>query len=194
MARPALKKSAIEAAALSLFAARGVPDTTIKDIALRAGVAEGALYRHYPGKNEMAVALFKREVEKFGALLSPLLFDPSRSLRSRLRSSIRFMYRYYRDYPVEFTFILMTQHGFPERQILRPSLNPNDLVIRFVKDAPSERSPRRDPVLLAALLMGAVLQPAVMHRYGRLKTHPLSLADKVTLACERLLEIERARA
>ncbi|NIT14444.1 MAG: TetR family transcriptional regulator, partial [Candidatus Dadabacteria bacterium] len=46
---------------------------TIKDIANNAGCSEGALYRHYTSKEEMAWILYKREVEKLGQALSEIL-------------------------------------------------------------------------------------------------------------------------
>ena len=43
----------IEAAALLLFVEKGVAETSIRDIAHSAGVAEGALYRHHAGKDDL---------------------------------------------------------------------------------------------------------------------------------------------
>ena len=50
----------IEQAAMGLFVSQGVSETTIRDIATAAGVAEGALYRHHRGKDELILALFER--------------------------------------------------------------------------------------------------------------------------------------
>jgi AcrR family transcriptional regulator len=193
LARPVVKRAPIEEAAIHLFAARGVAETTVKDIASRAGVAEGALYRHYASKNEMAWRLFTREVEKFSRQFEGVLFAPGRSIEMRLLDGVRFIYGYYRDKPVEFSFILLTQHGFPEKELLDDRFNPNDMVIRFVTEAMKRREAARgDPVLLAALLMGAVLQPLAMHRYGRLKKEPIGLVGEVAKSCLGLLRKGKA--
>ena len=65
MARPAAKRHSMEQAAIALFARKGLSSTTIKDIAAGAGVTQGALYRHYSGKTQMAWELYSREVDLF---------------------------------------------------------------------------------------------------------------------------------
>ena len=64
MARPLKKKDDIEKAAIKLFATKGLARTVIKDIAREAEVTEGALYRHYTGKDEMAWKLFNKSKTK----------------------------------------------------------------------------------------------------------------------------------
>ena len=49
MPRIAVKKVNIEDSAIYLFSTKGLPLTTVRDIAEHANVAEGALYRHYSG-------------------------------------------------------------------------------------------------------------------------------------------------
>lgn len=188
MARPALKRRDIEEAAIELFASKGLARTTIRDIAERAGVTEGALYRHYSGKSEMALSLFTREVEKFAREFEGVLFEGSRPLAERLKAAVEYIYRYYRDHPVRFTFILLTQHGFPAETTLDETANPTGMAIRFVRGEMDRRTVSvEDPVLTAALLMGAVLQPVFMHRYGRIKVEPLSFAGDVADALEAML-------
>jgi len=183
MARPVVKKAQIESAAVALFATRGLARTTIRQIAERAGVAEGTLYRHWPGKDEMAWQLYRREVERFSARLEAVLAGEGPALAERLAAGVRFIYRYYDAHPVEFSFILLTQHGFPGETIPDPHRNPYDIVTRFVAAA-MERGelPAGDAGLAAALLMGVVLQPVVMHRYGRLTRPPIELAEEVAAA------------
>ena len=63
--------SAIKTAARRLFTARGFDATTIDDIAERAGVAKGAVYHHFPSKEELFVAVLDGVQEEIAALPVP---------------------------------------------------------------------------------------------------------------------------
>jgi TetR/AcrR family transcriptional regulator, repressor of fatR-cypB operon len=52
-------KREILRASLSLFAERGLAATSIRDIAEKSGYTNPALYRHFPGKDELALHLFE---------------------------------------------------------------------------------------------------------------------------------------
>jgi len=53
------KQKQVLAASLALFAEQGFANTTTKQIAARAGVAEGTVYRRYQTKDELLEALLK---------------------------------------------------------------------------------------------------------------------------------------
>ncbi|WP_338669695.1 TetR/AcrR family transcriptional regulator [Pseudodesulfovibrio methanolicus] len=189
MARPAVKKQDMENAAIRLFATKGLAQTTVKDIASEAGVTEGALYRHYPGKNAMAWQLFCREIETFSAELGTRMFAPGAPLAARVEASVRFIFDYYGKYPVQFAFILLTQHGFPEERILDVASNPNDMVERFVDEAVrAGEIPSMNSSLASGLVLGLVLQVMVMDRYDRIEIDG-SVVDDVVSAVKRVLMI-----
>ena len=58
MARTIGVKAKVDRAAVQLFAAKGVDGASIAEIAAAAEVSQGALYRHYRSKNELASTLF----------------------------------------------------------------------------------------------------------------------------------------
>ena len=65
------EKQRIEREALILQAAeevleeKGYYDTSMDEIAARVGIAKGTIYAHFPGKEELVVAIFKRSMKTF---------------------------------------------------------------------------------------------------------------------------------
>lgn len=62
--RPEISRGEILDAALACFAARGYHETSVDDIALRAGLSKGAIYWHFEGKRELFLALVDRFSEQ----------------------------------------------------------------------------------------------------------------------------------
>src|SRR5579863_7466540 len=56
--KPNTKRPVIVRAATSLFAAKGIDGTSMRDIAEAAGVREAAIYRHFKGKEELTREIF----------------------------------------------------------------------------------------------------------------------------------------
>lgn len=185
MGRPPQKKKQIEFAAIKLFATQGFASTSIKDIAKEAGVTDGALYRHYKGKNEMGWALFSQEVERFSNGLKEIFkgVDPKNSLQV-LKTGIEYTYRYYDEYPIEFRFILVNQHTFPQGKLLDTQSNPMDLVLQAVAHGTGHLE---NFDYISAMIWGALVNPLVMHQYGRLEKRPIECVDLVVEKCIKIL-------
>ncbi len=194
MARPAAKRSRIEQAAIALFAERGLSATTIKDIATRAGVTEGALYRHYSGKLDMGWKLYHREVDIFLSDFAPVLDGTKGTLEEKLLRAVEFIYRYYRDAPDRLVFVLLARRSFPREGLGKgfAGPDPDEVVQRFVKrEIRAGRARKGNAVLLTAMLRGVVLEPILMHRDGRLRKHPIHLVSSVAAACAAILAKEK---
>ena len=75
------------AAATAAFAEHG-PDASLDDIARRAGVGIGTLYRHFPTRQALLEAVYREQIEALSAEAEDLLDEasPGRALATWLRS------------------------------------------------------------------------------------------------------------
>ncbi len=79
-------KRALMTSALALFAEHGVDSVSIRDVAANAGFTNPALFRHFAGKDALALALFDACYRHIGATIQPpagMTFD------ERLRETLR---------------------------------------------------------------------------------------------------------
>lgn len=165
-------KQRIERAALTLFVARGVAETTTREIALAASIAEGTIYRYFPSKEQLAVDMFLRHHRALAEAL-----DEAQEKAPTLREKIDAIVRCYCDWADRdwtlFAYHLLNQHSF---LILVPDGTPNPVnVVREViaRAMKAGEIPRRNADLAAASAIGAVMQPATYKVYGRFEG-PLS--------------------
>src|SRR5215471_10547544 len=114
MARSVGVRAKVERAAVELFAAKGIDGASIAEIAAAAGVSQGALYRHYRSKEELASTLFATAYRRTGAEL-----DAIRSSRSGFAAQVAAMVTHfcalYDNDPALFRFMLIAQHDLLPR-------------------------------------------------------------------------------
>lgn len=173
-------KARVERAALTLFVARGVAETTTKEIAMAASIAEGTIYRYFPSKEQLALDLFLGHHR----VLAEALAEAERSATG-LRAKIDAIVRCYcagadRDWSL-FAYHLLTQHLFLA-MVPDGTPNPVDVVREVIAGAMmAGEIPARDPDLAAASAIGTVMQPATYKVYGRfegaLSDHAAFFAD-----------------
>jgi AcrR family transcriptional regulator len=79
-------------AAKVVFSAGGA-DASLDAVARRAGVGIGTLYRHFPTREALYEAVYRREVEQLGDLAEQLVHEakPVDALRRWLRSNVEFV-------------------------------------------------------------------------------------------------------
>lgn len=70
---------------------KGYYETSVEEIAVRVGVAKGTVYLHFPSKEDLVIAIFAREVEKF-ALAVDAAIASERDVRAKLEAILLFMY------------------------------------------------------------------------------------------------------
>src|ERR1700687_6174286 len=79
-------------AAQAVFSAGG-PDASLEAVARRAGVGIGTLYRHFPTREALFEAVYRREVQQLGELAEALKSEaaPVDALRRWLRANVEFV-------------------------------------------------------------------------------------------------------
>jgi AcrR family transcriptional regulator len=86
--RRAANRDAIVAGTLSLVAEGGYAAASMQDVARRAGVATGSLYRHFPSKGELLARVFTEAADRELALVRHIAEDRSRPAIERLAAAL----------------------------------------------------------------------------------------------------------
>ena len=177
----------VERAALALFAAKGVDGVSIAEIAAAAAVSQGALYRHYPSKDELAWALFSTAYLRTGAELDRIR---ARKLNftARIAAMVGHFCRLYDRDPALFRFMLIAQHDLLPRVAVEHR-TPVEAVADTVADAiHAGEIGSVETQAAAAAIMGIVLQTAMFHIYGRLHGRLVKRAPRLAQAAVAAVE------
>ncbi|MDJ0945860.1 MAG: TetR/AcrR family transcriptional regulator [Kiloniellales bacterium] len=182
MPRALATKAKIETSAIKLFAEKGVDQTTTRDIAAGAGISEGAIYRHFEGKDAMVHELFSANYLRLAGELDELQGRET-GLRRKLAAMVRAFCVLFEEDPDMFRFLLLVQHG--EIQKMPPDARTPVRVVRGVIEDAIQRGeiPAQDPDVANALVFGVVLQPALFKVYGQIGEPMTALSERLSEAC-----------
>ena len=166
-------------AAIHNFVKKGIDGTTVEDIARGAGVAEGALYRHFKGKDELAWHLFSTHLNQFTTDLMAKVLSES-GLKGRLRVLVHECFAAFESDRDLFTFLILTEHRelqkYPESH-----MHPGHVALKIVEDGQKEGVARKGtPYLWASLIIGALIRACIVRMYGRIKTDLRKHSEEVS--------------
>lgn len=179
-------KELIAETALRLFVEKGIKETTIRDIAGAAGIAEGTLYRHYTSKEELAWELFLDNFTTFARELDGLKQQYG-TLKERLDAMARHFCSDFDVNPLLFSYVLLQLHGLA-RKVSRDVPNPMSVLRDIIAEGMAQGEiPKRDPDVVTAMVAGLVLQLAVFKIHGRIEQTLSSVADTVAEASWRVV-------
>ena len=110
VAAPRDKSAAILSAALELFAERGFHGTPVPDVAARAGVGTGTVYRYFPSKEALVNALYQHWK---GFLLQSILddFPGDAPPRKQFHAYWSRMVEFAHQHPRVFAFLELHHHA-----------------------------------------------------------------------------------
>ncbi|MCE9521542.1 MAG: TetR/AcrR family transcriptional regulator [Alphaproteobacteria bacterium] len=179
-------KTRIAEASVGLFVRKGVAQTTTKDIAAAAGIAEGTIYRHFESKEALVEHLFLSNYLPLAKTLDGIQKRAATTMR-KLETIVRYLYEAYDHDPTIFRFMLITEHGATAK-IPDGIATPVSVMRKVIKEGIKTGAVRRiDPQIATHLALGLILQPATAHVYGEI-TGPLApRANDVVDALSRVL-------
>lgn len=175
-------------AALTLFVEKGIEATTTKDIAARAKVSEGALYRHYKSKEELAYSLFSTHLERLTRDLQARV-DAESGARAKIRALVGACFDAYESERDLFTYLILSEHRAFKR--FAGARDHAGLVfLRVIQEGQKAGEVRGDDAaVLTALFLGTVIRACLFRVYGRiprdLRRHAAATADAVWRAVKR---------
>lgn len=185
MGRGVLTKEKIKRSALNLFVAQGVDGTGVREIAKASGITEGAMYRHFKGKDELVWTLF---LENYVALAEKLEARqaPEQSAKDKLGAMVRGFCEFYDDDETLFRFLLLVQHGQLEK-IDDDTPSPVKVVAAVVQAGLESGELKSKNTYSAheatAWIFGIVLQTATFKIYDRIEGSMTSRSKALVKAC-----------
>jgi AcrR family transcriptional regulator len=174
----------IKEEATRLFVEHGVGDVSVRDIATAVGMKAPNLYAHFRSREDLVRELFSEGYAAYSNLLAEAA-EARTDFRGKLEAMVRLICRLHDEDMVRFRFLLLSQHGSLAHIRRDDTRNPVDTLQRTIEAAMHRGEiPRRDPALLAAMVVGMVVQTATCVLYGRITTTMSDLADTLVSACE----------
>lgn len=155
------QRAAIMDAALRCFARNGYGATRIRDIAEAAGMSEGALYRHFASKEELARELHVQAMSAFSdELLAASVADtPTTSLRQMAARVLTL----YREQPAAFVYALLQAPPAAVASMPEDRELPIDIIATVVEEARAQCRVRAgDSRVLAGCFLGCLVQPIAL--------------------------------
>jgi len=179
--------SAIRRAALRCFARSGVDGSTTKDIAREMGFTDGALYRHFASKDEIARAVFEECARELVERLEAGIAG-ARGFAAKVEAAVRAFFEFATE--EEASFRLLAHDHFSKLALVRPGTRlPKDVIVDLCRSAPASLAPD-EPALAAAFVIGIILRSIQFRQAGLVRLKPEEFLEQVGRACLRVLEVK----
>ncbi|MCA9731598.1 MAG: TetR/AcrR family transcriptional regulator [Deferribacteres bacterium] len=186
MPRIATKKNDILHAALALFMKKGIRATTTKDIAMRADISEGTIYRHFESKDELANQVFEKTSRVLYNFLKEklaLFTKPEEQLNCYVRSLFDFARKDHKKYS-----FLFAAHQTELRRQTRKKTKHIDLLVEIIILGQEQGVFRAvDQHLAATMVLGTITQTIFYLKNGDIKVNFADIVPEVQASCLKIL-------
>lgn len=157
------KKGDILTASLKLFADKGYDAVSVRDLAKAARVSEAALYKHFKGKEEMALYIFTAIISDYTHRLQQINTEVSGSV-NKLCRLVEVTYDLYIQHPSEIRFTLLSQYQFWDQA--PEEVKPHFLIRQIIEEGMhTGEIARKEVYFWITIYSGIMLQPLVQYPY-----------------------------
>jgi AcrR family transcriptional regulator len=182
-------KNQISKAALDLFIRKGIKATTTKEIARKAGIAEGTIYRHFRSKNDIASELFLNYMTMFKDRLSEAE-EKFKEPRESVKEIINAFFYFAKNEPKAYNYI-MAGHYSELPKMTRNFLKPKDVFVNSIKKGIIKGDfAKIDENLAAALVIGMITRSILFFDNGFIAKDYENIVSEVTKAALKVLSRE----
>jgi len=168
-----------------LIVEKGYHGASIAEIAKRANVSDGYLYRHYKNKSELVKDILEKQLEQFHDYIFKLL-DEKESVRTITNDIVAFLFDLTKEEPHAITFahMLVYDHDFKYPQSRHDAIKKlsEEILILGISTGEFAKNIREIDVLLTILTI-----PIKFIEYNKKGYHQDKLFDKEEQ--ERLVNI-----
>ncbi len=187
MAKPLTKKSEVIDAALSLFMRKGIKATTTRDIALRAGISEGTIYRHFESKEELAEGIFEENLNYFWNFLKGYLRN-TKSPEEMLRAFIEGFFEFSRREQRRYGFVIAAHQTELKKQS-REKMKPKRMLAKIIRLGQKQGCFREiDSHLASAMVIGTIMQTIFYLKTGRIAVNYDDVVEEVAQTCLKMVK------
>ena len=182
-------KNQISKAALDLFIRKGIKATTTKEIAKKAGIAEGTIYRHFKSKNDIASELFLNYMTMFKDRLS----EPEKNFnepKESIKEMINAFFYFAKSEPKAYNYI-MAGHYSELPKMTSNFVKPKDVFVNAIKKGIAKGDfTEMDENLGAALVIGMITRSILFFNNGFIAKDYESIVSEVIKASLKVLSID----
>ena len=174
----AKKRDALTQAALDLFVEKGIQAATTKEIARRARISEGTIYRHFHSKEEMALKLFLTYMEQFAQALEQGVapfWRPAEKLKADIKNFLDFA----RRQPTIYKYVVLAHHS-ELKKVSAEKLKPKEVFVRIIREGIAKGEFRKmDPNLAAAMIIGMLARVNLFLEHGLIRLSYKKVVEEV---------------
>lgn len=157
------KKGEILKASVKLFADKGYHGISVRDIAKAAGVSEAALYKHFKGKEDMALYIFSAIISEYTKQLRAIDGNGDKAV-DKLCQIIDRTYELYHKYPDEIKFTLLSQYFLWD--LVAADIKPHLIMKKIIEEGMKNGEiPSQEVYLWITVYTGIMLQPLAQYPY-----------------------------